>query len=347
MSLAERDRVGIEQVSALHHNARVASVCAFSAQVIFTAIMLRLRVIDEGRAAVWFVLGAAAIAGQLALGRRWSPSQVWRRSAWWFTGYTLLEGLLWGCAFLFILPDNVGIRMLYVSMLLGIAAGAVVAFGSFLPACLAFLATATLPCFIWMLLQGNTFYDGAALLLVLLDLTLVIMARDNDARFLAAVGLRFANETLAENLRIQRDAAEQANAAKSRFLAAASHDLRQPVHALSMLTEAFSISDMSEPNRRVVALIGQSVAALDKLFDALLYISRLDAGLVSVRRQPVAIGPLLERLADEFRLICKAKGLRLVLLPCCLIVDTDPVLLERILRNFIETASATLIAGVS
>ena len=159
-----------------------------------------------------------------------------------------------------------------------------------------------------------------------------------NANVLETLRLRFENLDLARELRIQKETAEQANVAKSRFLAAASHDLRQPVHALGLLVGALEGHAMNEETRRLVEHIASSVTAMDRLFNSLLDISRLDAGVVETHIEDFAIQPLLARVCRDFEAESEAMGLRLVLHPCSAIVRTDPVLIERILRNLVSNA---------
>ena len=90
--------------------------------------------------------------------------------------------------------------------------------------------------------------------------------------------------------------------------------------------------------RRIVEQIEVSTAAMDGLFSALLDISRLDAGVVAVQKRAFAIGPVLERLCRDHQEEAKAKGVSLVWKRCAAIVWTDPVLIERVLRNLVSNA---------
>jgi signal transduction histidine kinase len=129
-----------------------------------------------------------------------------------------------------------------------------------------------------------------------------------------------------------------ANEAKSRFLAAASHDLRQPVHALGLFAGQLRQAPDHDAQRALVGDIERAVAAFEALLASLLDISRLDAGSVAVQRTPVALGPLLDRLAGGFAPAVVAKGLRLRTRSTALWVDSDPVLLERVLLNLLGNA---------
>jgi CheY-like chemotaxis protein len=95
---------------------------------------------------------------------------------------------------------------------------------------------------------------------------------------------------------------------------------------------------MNDEMRRLVGQIGGSVTAMDGLFNSLLDISRLDAGVVETQGEDFPIGPLLERVCRDHLAEAKAKGLRLISVNCSVIVRTDPFLLERILRNLVSNA---------
>jgi len=133
-------------------------------------------------------------------------------------------------------------------------------------------------------------------------------------------------------------AAEQANVSKSRFFAAASHDLRQPLHSLGLFATALKERVSDSEARDLARRIGDSIEALDRLFDELLDLSRLDAGTVEVRLRAVALQPLFDRLDNEFHAEAARKGLRLRLVPTTLVVETDPMLLERVLANLVSNA---------
>lgn len=139
-------------------------------------------------------------------------------------------------------------------------------------------------------------------------------------------------------LREQRDAAQQANHDKTRFLAAASHDLRQPMHALNMLVDAVKHTHKGPERARLLERIEATSQAMSNLLDALLDISRLDAGGVSFQHQPTALQPLLRRLRDTYEGQAERKSITLVVhtAPAC--VRSDPLLLERILGNFLSNA---------
>ncbi len=135
-----------------------------------------------------------------------------------------------------------------------------------------------------------------------------------------------------------REEAEQANIAKSRFFAAASHDLRQPLHSLGLFASALDEQLPSPQARQTARGIRESIAALESLFDALLDLSRLDAGIITAQPRNVGLQALFDRLAREFHVEAVERELRLRFVPSRAVVHTDPVLLERILTNLVSNA---------
>lgn len=136
----------------------------------------------------------------------------------------------------------------------------------------------------------------------------------------------------------RREDADRANAAKSRFLATASHDLRQPLHAISLLVDLLA-KRLHEPElMQLAGKVQQSVNAMENLFNGLLDISKLDAGVVKPMRQPVDLRQLLSLLELKFLPLAQQKGLALRVLPTTLVVNSDPALLERSISNLISNA---------
>jgi signal transduction histidine kinase len=135
-----------------------------------------------------------------------------------------------------------------------------------------------------------------------------------------------------------RDEAERASTAKSRFFAAASHDLRQPIHSLGLFASALERHVADVEGRTIVRRIGDSIVALELLFDELLDLSKIDSGAVSVQPRDFALQPLFDRLSAEFHAEANARELRMRFVPTALGVRSDPVLLERILTNLVSNA---------
>jgi two-component system CheB/CheR fusion protein len=142
----------------------------------------------------------------------------------------------------------------------------------------------------------------------------------------------------AETLEATKREAERANTAKSRFLAAASHDLRQPLQALTLLQGLLAKTVEGAAAQRLVALLDPTLSAMTSMLNTLLDINQIDSGTVKPAVEDVAIGPMLARLKDEFGLIAVSCGLTLHVVACNHVVQTDPRLLEQMLRNLLSNA---------
>jgi len=143
-----------------------------------------------------------------------------------------------------------------------------------------------------------------------------------------------------EELRQKKEQAEDANHDKSRFLAAASHDLRQPLHALGLFVDELRRKVDTPEQTKLVGLIEESITAMSKLLNSLLDVSKLDAGVVVPRVHPFAIQVLLNRMENDYRSMAASKGLTLHIRPSMARVESDSILLERILLNLINNAIA-------
>ncbi len=129
-----------------------------------------------------------------------------------------------------------------------------------------------------------------------------------------------------------------ANLAKSRFLAAASHDLRQPLHALNLFVAQLRTEEDQAERNRVVARIDAAVDAMNELFNALLDISKLDAGVLTPDFSEFPVEHLLERIVSTFASAAREKGLQLRVVGSRAWVRSDFILLERILLNLVSNA---------
>ena len=139
-------------------------------------------------------------------------------------------------------------------------------------------------------------------------------------------------------LTMQKEQAEAATLAKSRFLAAASHDLRQPMHALNLYLGALDRFDLPSAARPVMTSARECAQTMDEMFRALLDISRLDASAMQAHISVFAIAPLLEKIKNGYVQQAHAKGLTLHVVPCSAFVSSDAELLERVLSNLVSNA---------
>ena len=183
-----------------------------------------------------------------------------------------------------------------------------------------------------------------AILLFVFALTFMVV-RGFRQSLLSKSELQQQSDRLLEQLRIEkasadaaRLAAEAANRAKSRFLAAASHDLRQPMHAMGLFAGALRQKKLDADTARIVASINDSVDALEEQFSQLLDQSRIESGAIEVRAQCFAVSELYRKLRLRFEPLAFEKGLALRFRGGAHLVHTDPLLLDRIVNNLVSNA---------
>ena len=160
-------------------------------------------------------------------------------------------------------------------------------------------------------------------------------ARELEARVIEAT----------QALLVQRDAAEQATRAKSRFIAAASHDLRQPLHAIGLFTSTLQRRAEGTELQPVANDLAKAVGVMDRLFSSLLDISRLDAGTLRANPRAFALDRLFAQITAEYAEAAAQKGLRLRVVPTRAVVLSDELLLHRILGNLVANAVRYTPAG--
>lgn len=142
-----------------------------------------------------------------------------------------------------------------------------------------------------------------------------------------------------QQLQIALAQAEAADRAKTRFLASASHDLRQPIHALSLFTATLGMRPLDERSAQIVEKMESAVQALSYQMDALLDISKLDAGIVTVRNEPLRLRPFLQRLQEELAATAHSRSITQII-ECSeeARANIDIALLERVVRNLLSNA---------
>ncbi len=250
-----------------------------------------------------------------------------------------IAGLIWGIGSIALyVPGAVAYQQFLVMGLVGIGAGCVYASASVMPSFFAFFyPTLLFPATLF--LREKDAMHIATGLLMLLYVTLLTPFALHLSRFITeSISLRFENLGLIGELRNQKDAAEEANVAKSRFLAAASHDLRQPLHALGLFVQSLQESALASRERNIIGNIRRSVDAMEELFNSLLDISRLDAGVVQPRVTTIPLASVFDSLRFEYAPVARQKRLALIVMKTSVYVCSDVSLLSRIIRNLLSNA---------
>lgn len=336
------DRIRSVQVETLYRNSHVV----FFANVVNTLLFVLVlwEQVDPGQLLVW----AAALLFMTALRavltwRYWhDPLRNMELDKWSgrFLLATLASALLWGLGgFIFYLPDGGVYQAFEVIFLLGIGAGGMAFLSVHMPTFFGFLCLLILPLVARMLLVGDMPHLVMANMIVVYMIVFIVFGRNVNQVLLDSIQLRFENVAMVEGLTKEKEAAEKANIAKSKFLAAASHDLRQPLHALSLLAGALAERIQYAEVKSIVDKIRAAVAALENLFNALLDISKLDSGVLQPCIENFELRVLFARIENDYRPEAEQKGLQFEVGDCGhTVVRSDAILLERILRNFVSNA---------
>ncbi|MBS0362760.1 MAG: hybrid sensor histidine kinase/response regulator [Proteobacteria bacterium] len=269
------------------------------------------------------------------------------------TVYMGLAGLVWGStAFLFMDVAQPITVALTLCGLYGISGGSVPG-NAYNPSGLyAFVAAIFGLVMIRFLLIGQYAYDVLGVASIGYSAILFGFCRVQSRELKEGFAIRFENRRLLAALAVEkaeaeaaRGRAEKANLAKSQLLAAASHDLRQPLHALSLFSGSLQSIALDEEAKDVASRIQSNVAAMEKLFNGLLDISRLEAGVVQSHREPISCQDLFDRLAGYFDPVAEQQGLDLRFRETDLWIDADPALTEQICVNLVTNALRYTRAG--
>jgi signal transduction histidine kinase len=267
----------------------------------------------------------------------------WKRIAVLGSG---VNGLVWGIGGIVLYaPHSPASQFLLLITQFGMGAGAAYASAPAFAAVMAYLLPSVLLSSVPFFLEGDSVHVTLGAMLFVFVAAATHFTYGISRTIARAIALRFQNTDLIEELRNQtlvaeaaRQAAEEANVAKSRFLAAAGHDMRQPLHALGFFVDALQEHSLPPDGRAVVANIRRSVDAMEDLFNSLLDVSRLDAGIVRPRIATIPLAPLMERVRLEYEPAARQKELALTIVNNSLFVRSDPVLLERVMRNLVSNA---------
>ena len=279
-------------------------------------------------------------------------NNVRRATVMWVSGAGA-TGVVWGAtALLFFISGHPVYQAVLTVLVFGITASAIPLIGSYIPSFYLFVFPALLP-----FIARNVF-EGTAPHLVLSLIEAAVMAgfasfaHNYNRMLIESLRNRIEKQALADRLAAQnvdlehaRVAAEQANRSKTQFFAAASHDLRQPLHAMGLFAAALTQKVRDPEVTGVISSINASVQALEALFNELLDLSKIDSGVIKPHLIPFALEEVFARLRSEFAAEATAKGLRLEVGGGQHVVSSDPVLLERIIRNLISNAIRYTPAG--
>lgn len=254
-------------------------------------------------------------------------------------GMVGMVGLGWGLGWPLMAPDlSMVNRMIYVYMITAAMISSMFAYSVNWPTFYAFTLTIIVPAMGTLLWPGNHFPWPFPVALVALCFVFLGIARNFSKVFDDSVRLRFRNEGLYQELARERDQSVAANIAKSKFIAVASHDLRQPLQATNINLELFSPPALPDKDQVLLQKIKNSVTALNSMFDALLNMSKLDAYNTKPQPRNFSLNELLDSVLEIVQARARLKGLRLDVHRKDFTVECDPLLLQQILVNLVLNA---------
>ena len=201
-----------------------------------------------------------------------------------------------------------------------------------------FVVCALAPIIAVSCLEPSRYYWQRLSFEIAIGIIALLAGRAGNRNVAEAIAMRYENLELLEALTRQKDELDRANRAKAHFLAAASHDLRQPMQAAVLLVESLRERVGDPDTQRIVRSIRSSVTSMAALLNAILDVSRYDVSSVKPARRHFRASEMLDRLRAAFGAQAKAKGLELRFVGCSAVVETDPELLFRILCNITENA---------
>jgi signal transduction histidine kinase len=251
----------------------------------------------------------------------------------------LVFGIIWGAAgyYFFSFDSMVHLSSLFI-FLFAIASSALIILSSLWLAYILFIVPTILPFIILFFIRGDSEHSLLAMLIIIFVGVMIFLSRLTYGFITRLIEMRYENAALLIAVEKQKNEAIEANKDKSRFLSAASHDLRQPVHSLSLLASAIEPEIKTEKGQEILTQIGLANEVMLDLLNSLLDISKLDAEIIEVNLQAVDVQKEINKVISEFQLVAEKSGLELRTHTSPYYVKTDPILLENIIRNLLQNA---------
>jgi len=282
---------------------------------------------------------------------------VARLAVWWFyrqhaaddprnrgamralTVCALVSGLIWAASIWTLgTPEQHHLQVIVEFACLAIATGG--AFGTVASRSTAYsiFIPPVLAPFVFGMLHDDRYYRIVGVMSLVYGLILARMIYMLNSQFRHQISVREENQGLLVELSRRTQEAEAANEAKSRFLAAASHDLRQPMQVIVLRAHALVELDLPPEAKTAATRLDDAIGNLQDLFDRLLDISQLEARAVVPQVAPFALQQLFTRLEESYRELAWQDAIELKVEPSALWAASDPLMLERILRQLLDNA---------
>lgn len=256
-----------------------------------------------------------------------------------YTITALIAGLLWGSvALLFFRPELLETFTAILLTLIVVIGASMIALSSRPLTHAAFAFPASAPIVIMMYLQDSLLYMWSCFGILIYMAISFVFSRNMHRVINNSLELKYQNIDLVTDLKKQTETANKANIDKSRFLAAASHDLRQPLHAVNLFVETLEQKITTDDQKSDLMHIRHGLDSLDELFNALLDITQIDSNTLRVTNSNFSLALLMSKWIEQYSIQAANKQLKLVIKDCEHFIYTDPILLEQVIRNLLSNA---------
>lgn len=336
------DYLKIEQVKALFGSLPFILVSTFGVSLL--SVIILWKVYSHVHLSIWLAIATTLVILRWWTAKSYNPEIINENNHknWLnlFTIFAFFSGTHFGLIAIFFLSAEHHIHILFVTCLYaGYVAAASSRTGYYIPAFLAFAFPATILFSIGYIRQSETVYTSIGLMIFFYFLVMLMFAKNTRNLFKEGRELYYENNQLLKEIIVEKDKAEQAVDAKNQFLAAASHDLRQPLHAMGLFIDALKPHIENDSGKLIVEKISQSKHAINGLLHGLLDISRLDANVVENYPRHISLWSIVKSMEAEYKLLAIEKNIKLEFyIHHDHTVFIDPVLFERVIRNLIDNA---------
>jgi len=330
-----------EQIRLIYNQGPVLVAGATMCAVIITVFLWRL--LPQSTLLFW--LAAVGISTIL---RIWvivvylkADTKTRERPIWgpFFWLGTLTAGMIWGAwPLMFYQLYSTEYLLLISTIFAGMVAVSAASGSIYLPSFLSFSVPLILPLAFTHIMSGSDSLVLTGLLLMMFLAVNFFLAARGHRQFRELIRSQLVNVELLERLAEEKQIAERAVIAKSRFLAAASHDLRQPLHAMGLFLSALRHREKEPRQLEIIDDMGKSAEALNGLFNSLLDVSRLDAEIIEFNPTHVPASDMFDALRVQFMHQTIQKGVHLHVEAKGHVFYSDVILLERVLRNLLSNA---------
>ena len=344
----DEDKILVEQLRLILRNAASALV-----PTILLAVLLVFALANDSNTTALRLWGLLLVSSKLYAAfhaRRHlvapTPYDRAHNLVWSLIIMNVVDGMIWGAfTWVTLSTSTTAGSILIISTIAGIVGSSMARLSPVMPVFIAFVTTmlVLVAINIWML--GDPAFTALGIGCLFYLASIMMMARNSSREIRAAINLSFENIALLDQLKIKTEIAEtaqreaeHANTAKSKFLAAASHDLRQPIHAQGLFLEVLARTEQTPHQKALLANARAASEASSELLNALLDFSRIEAGVVEPQLQPFRLQPLLNKIESELAPQADAKNIVYRSRETQVVVHTDPMLLELILRNLVSNA---------